>query len=411
MKNTMKLLLVGAAVLSAAISSARAEDKPKAEVMTSWTSGGEAAALDVIKQEFEKRGGIWKDSSIAGFGAADAAFQNRLVAGDPPAAKQTVLGLANADFVSKGLLSPIDGIAKAGKWADVLPKSIADLISYNGQVYLAPTGAHGESWVFYSKETFAKAGVSEEPKSWDEFFAALDKLKAAGVQPVAWGGQSWQESKVFNMILLTQVGIDGFLKIYVGKDKGEASTEGVKKTLDILGKLRAYVDEGAAGRNWNDATAMVITGKAGVQFMGDWAKGEFVAAGKALGKDYGCMLAPQSPGMVYVADSFSFPKIADAASQKGQTLLAEVAMDPAIQVEFSLRKGSVPMRTDVDKSKLDICAQKGLELMSAGKIVPDQALILSPQQAGALNDFVDEFWTNPSEDSASGAEKFFAIFE
>lgn len=410
MKNMMKLFLLGAS-LSAVVVPAYAEDKPKAEVMTSWTSGGEAAALNVIKQEFEKRGGVWKDSSIAGFGAADAAFQNRLVAGDPPAAKQAVIGLANADFVNQGLLNPIDDVAKAGKWADVLPKSIADLISYNGQTYLAPTGAHGESWVFYSKEAFAKAGVDREPKSWDEFFAALDKLKAAGVQPVAWGGQSWQESKVFNMILLTQDGIDGFLKIYVDKDKGEASTEGVKKTLDILGKLRAYVDQGAPGRNWNDATAMVITGKAGVQFMGDWAKGEFIAAGKELGKDYDCMLAPQSPGMVYVADAFSFPKIADAASQKGQTLLAEVAMDPAVQVEFSLKKGSVPMRTDVDKSKLDVCAKKGLELMSAGKIVPDQALILSPQQAGALNDFVDEFWTTPSEDSASGAEKFFTIFE
>ena len=410
MKDRMKLLLMGAALIAASIP-AHAEDKPQAEVMTSWTSGSEAAALDVIKQEFEKRGGVWKDSSIAGFGAADAAFQNRLVAGDPPAAKQAVIGLANTDFVNQGLLNSIDDVAKAGKWADVLPKSIYDLISYNGKVYLSPSDAHGESWVFYSKDTFAKAGVTEEPKSWDEFFAVLDKLKANGIQPVAWGGQSWQESKVFNMILLTQVGIDGFLKIYADKEKSDASTEGVKKTLDILGKLRGYVDEGAAGRNWNDATAMVITGKAGVQFMGDWAKGEFVAAGKQPGKDYGCMLAPQSPGMVYVADSFSFPKIADAASQKGQALLAEVAMDPAVQVEFSLRKGSVPMRTDVDKSKLDICAQKGLELMSAGKIVPDQALILSPQQAGALNDFVDEFWTNPSEDSASGAEKFFAIFE
>lgn len=46
------------------------------------------------------------------------------------------------------------------------------------------------------------------------------------------------------MILLTQVGIDGFLKIYANKDKGDTSVEGVKKTLDILGKLRAYVDEG-----------------------------------------------------------------------------------------------------------------------------------------------------------------------
>jgi glucose/mannose transport system substrate-binding protein len=86
-------------------------------------------------------------------------------------------------------------------------------------------------------------------------------------------------------------------------------------------------------------------------------------------------------------------------------------MDPAVQVEFALKKGSVPMRTDVDKSRLDVCAQKGLELMGEGKIVPDQALILTPQQAGALNDFVDEFWTNASEGSSSGAEKFFSIFE
>ena len=214
MKNRMKLLLVGAALVAASTPT-HAEDKPKAEVMTSWTSGSEAAALGVISQEFEKRGGVWKDSSIAGFGAADAAFQNRLVAGDPPAAKQAVIGLANTDFVNQGLLNSIDDVAKAGKWADVLPKSIYDLISYNGKVYLSPSDAHGESWVFYSKDAFAKAGVTEEPKSWDEFFAALDKLKAAGVLPVAWGGQSWQESKVFNMILLTQVGIDGFLKIYV----------------------------------------------------------------------------------------------------------------------------------------------------------------------------------------------------
>lgn len=410
MKNTMKLFLTGAALI-AALGPVRAEDKPKAEVMTSWTSGGEAAALDVIKTEFERRGGVWKDSSIAGFGAADAAFQNRIVAGDPPAAKQGVIGYAPADFINQGLMNPIDDVAKAGKWSEALPKSIYDLISYGGQVYLAPTGAHGESWVFYSKEAFAKAGIGEEPKSWGEFFAALDKLKAAGVLPVAWGGQAWQETKVFNMILLSQVGLDGFLKIYVEKDKSDASIEGVKKALDILGKLRVYVDEGAPGRNWNDATAMVITGKAGVQFMGDWAKGEFTVAGKQPGKDYGCMLAPESPGMVYVADSFVFPKTSDASADKGQQLLAEVVMDPTVQVEFALKKGSVPMRADVDKSKLDICAQKGLELMSTGKIVPDQAIILTPQQAGALSDFVDEFWTDASEDAASGAEKFFGIFE
>ncbi|CAN7583472.1 ABC transporter substrate-binding protein [Pararhizobium sp. LjRoot255] len=410
MKSMMKLFLAGV-VFAGMLAPADAEDKPTIEIMSSWTSGGEAAALNVIKSEFEKRGGVWKDSSIAGFGAADAAFQNRIVAGDPPGAKQGVIGLAAADFVGQGLFNPIDDVAAAGKWTGALPKSIYDLISYDGQVYLAPTGAHGESWVFYSKEAFEKAGITQEPKTWEEFFTGLDKLKAAGIVPVAWGGQPWQQSKVFNMILLSQVGIDGFLKIYVDKDKSEASIEGIRKTLEILGKLRGYVDEGAAGRNWNDATAMLITAKAGVQFMGDWAKGEFTVAGKEAGKDYGCMIVPESPGMVYIADSLWFPKTGDAGTDKAQKLLAEVVMDPAIQVEFSLKKGSVPMRADVDKSKLDVCAQKGLELMTAGAIVPDQAIILTPQQVGLLDDFVDEYWSGGSNDTASAAENFFAIFE
>jgi glucose/mannose transport system substrate-binding protein len=158
----MKLLLAGVALVTV-FGPARAEDKPTMEIMSSWTSGGEAAALNVIRTEFEKRGGVWKDSSIAGFGAADAAFQNRIVAGDAPGAKQGVIGLAAADFVNQGLMNPIDDVATAGKWADALPKSIHDLISYNGQVYLSPTGAHGESWVFYSKAAFAKVGITEEP--------------------------------------------------------------------------------------------------------------------------------------------------------------------------------------------------------------------------------------------------------
>ncbi|WP_106796348.1 ABC transporter substrate-binding protein [Rhizobium sp. H4] len=410
MKTMMKLFLAGVAV-AGLCASAQAEDKATIEIMSSWTSGGEAAALNVIRSEFEKRGGVWKDSSIAGFGAADAAFQNRIVAGDAPGAKQGVIGLAAADFVGQGLFNSIDDVAAAGKWADALPKSITDLISYDGKVYLAPTGAHGESWVFYSKEAFDKAGIAEEPKSWEEFFTDLDKLKAAGIIPVAWGGQPWQQTKVFNMILLSQVGIDGFLKIYIDKDKSEASVEGVKKTLEILGKLRAYVDAGAAGRNWNDATAMLITAKAGVQFMGDWAKGEFTVAGKEPGKDYGCMIAPESKGMVYIADSLWFPKTGNADTDKAQKLLAEVVMDPAVQVEFALKKGSVPMRTDVDKSKLDVCAQKGAELMASGAIVPDQAIVLTPQQVGALDDYVDEYWSGGSDDAAAAAENFFAIFE
>jgi len=406
----MTILLAGT-ILLGAVGLAQAHDKLKAEVFTSWTSGGEGRAVDAIKKEFEKRGGVWESSTVAGFENANAAFQNRLVAGDPPTAKQVVVGKDPAEFIEQGLMNPIDEVAAAGKWKDVLPKALYDYISYDGKVYLTPTGIHGESWMFYSKDAFAKAGITEEPKDWDAFFADMDKLKAAGLTPIAWGGQAWQEVKVFNMVLLSQVGMDGFMKIYADKDQAALTSDGVKKSLEIFGKLRGYVDEGSPGRNWNDATAMVITGKAGVQFMGDWAKGEFTAAGKVADKDFGCAISPASPGMLYISDAFGYLKTNDPNQDAAQKLLAEVVMDPAVQVDFSLNKGSIPVRTDVDKSKFDACTQKGMAFLADGKIVPEHAITTTPEQVGALTDFIGEFWANPSTDIDASAAQFAAIFE
>ena len=56
--------------------------------------------------------------------------------------------------------------------------------------------------------------------------------------------------------------------------------------LEDFKRLRELMDEGMPGRDWNIATAMVIEGVAGFQLMGDWAKGEFTAAGMTAGDDY-----------------------------------------------------------------------------------------------------------------------------
>jgi glucose/mannose transport system substrate-binding protein len=263
--------------------------------------------------------------------------------------------------------------------------------------------------MFYSLPAFKAAGIDGEPESWDEFFADMDALKAAGITPIAWGGQSWQEAKVFNMILLTEVGLDGFMKIFVDKDAEAIGSDGVKSTLEIFAKMRDYVDEGAPGRNWNDATAMVIEGTAGVQFMGDWAKGEFTAAGLTPEVDYGCAMVPATPGMIYIGDAFGYPALDGAAD--AQKLMAEVVLDPEVQVAFSLNKGSMPIRTDVDKSAFDVCTQKGLAMLEAGTIVPEHAITITPEQVGYLTDFVGEFFNTPDADIDEAMEAFAEVFE
>ena len=70
----------------------------------------------------------------------------------------------------------------------------------------------------------------------------------------------------------------------------------MKKAFDQLRTIRGMVDPNFPGRDWNLATAMVIKGEAGMQIMGDWAKGECVNAGKKPGKDFLCFRFPGTQG-------------------------------------------------------------------------------------------------------------------
>ena len=262
------------------------------------------------------------------------------------------------------------------------------------------------AWFWYSKPAFAKAGIASEPKNIDEFFADLDKLKAAGLVPLALGGQSWQERITFNAILAHVGGPELYLKFYRDKDAAVATSEPFKKVLATFKRLHDYVDAGSPGRNWNDATSMVISGKAGVQIMGDWAKGEFAAANQTAGKEFGCFpgFGPKSPYIV-AGDVFVFPKTTNADAIKAQKLLATTMTSPAAQVAFNNKKGSIPIRTDVDTSKMDVCAQAGVQIMKdTSRQLPDPEMLATPDTIGAVQDVLTKLWnTNQTVDEAAKA--------
>ena len=159
-------------------------------------------------------------------------------------------------------------------------------------------------------------------------------------------------------------------------------------------RLQGYVDKGSPGRNWKDATAMLISGRAGVQFMGDWAKGEFALAGQQAGRDYGCIpgFGPNAPYIIQ-GDVLVFPKTSQPDALKAQQLLATVITQPATQVAFAIRKGSIPIRTDVDVSKLDICAQMGVAAMKdKSRQLGNGEIYITPDQNGALQDVLTGYW-------------------
>jgi len=365
-----------------------------AEVIHWWTSGGESAAVKQLAGAYRAAGGNWIDTAIAGGDQARAVTLNRMVGGKAPAAAQFNISKQFIDVVEQDMLTPLDDIAKQQNWDQTLPEPIVKAIKYEGHYYALPLDIHMQTWIWYSKAAFKKAGIAKEPATMDELFAALDKLKAAGLIPLAHGGQAWQENVLFAGILANVGGKQLYLQVMRDRDQKAINSDAMRKVLLAYKRMQSYVDANAPGRNWNDATALLVSGKAGVQIMGDWAKGEFTAARQLPGQDYGCIagLGPDVPYLIQ-GDAFVFPKSERADVQQAQKLMAKTLVTPATQISFNKLKGSLPPRIDTDTSSLDACSQAGAAIMRGKtRLAGAPEVYLTPDQNGALQDALTSYW-------------------
>lgn len=389
----MKSYALGIACGVALGTSGAAFAEPQAEVLHYWTSGGEAKSVAVLQEEFAANGGTWTDMPVAGGGgdAAMTALRARVLSGNAPTAVQ-LKGPAIQEWYEEGVLADISAVAEANNWEAVLPASIAGHMKCEGSWCAAPVNVHRVDWIWANANVLEANGI-EMPTSWEAFNAAADKLQAAGIIPLAHGGQAWQDATVFEAVALGILGAEGFHKAFVELDKDTLTSDAMVATFDQMRKMRGYVDPNFSGRDWNLATAMVMNGEAAFQIMGDWAKGEFMAAGKAPGEDFLCASTP-GDGFLYNVDSFAMFEVGGADKQAGQALLAELVVGKNFQKVFNLNKGSIPARTDVPLDEFDSCAVLSAADMAAssdnGSLLPSYAhgMALRGAQAGAITDVV-----------------------
>ena len=404
------------AAVAVGLAAAMSASAGEVEVLHYWTSGGEAKSVAELKKIMQGKGHTWRDFAVAGGGGDSAitVLKSRVISGNPPSAAQTK-GPAIQEWASEGVLANMDTLAKAEKWDDLLPKVVADVMKYKGAYVAAPVNVHRVNWMWGSSEALKKAGVAAMPKTWDEFFAAADKLKAAGLVPVAHGGQNWQDFTTFESVVLGVGGPKFYQDALVKLDDKAINSDTMKKSLETFRRIKGYTDPGAPGRDWNLATAMLIQGKAGFQLMGDWAKGEFLAAGKAPGKDFLCAPAPGSANaFTFNVDSFILFKLKDAAAQKAQSDLASAIMSPAFQEVFNLNKGSIPVRAGQPMDKFDDCAKASakdfVDTAKSGGLVPSAAhgMAIAPATEGAIKDVVSQFWNDDKVSVADAMKKIAA---
>lgn len=391
----MKRLVIAVLLLSLLAFSATAGE---VEVLHWWTSGGEAAAVGVLKQLLEKEGHTWKDFAVAGGGGDNAmtVLKSRAVAGNPPTAAQ-VKGPQIQLWGDEGVLTNLDDVAKAEKWDTLLPKVVADVMKYQGHYVAVPVNVHRINWMWVNPAVFKKAGA-KIPATWAEFETAAKKIRAAGLIPVAWGGQPWQEATVFETIVAGEGGTDFYKQAMIDADPEALNSTTMVKILETLRMVKNFADPGAPGRDWNLATAMVIKGEAGMQFMGDWAKGEFIAAGKKPNVDYVAAAAPgTAKQFLFNIDSFIMFKVKNANNEKAQKAMARLILQPEFQKVFNQNKGSIPVRMGMDPKLFDIPGQLSMKDFAAssksGDLVPSMAheMAVMPAIRGAIMDVVTNF--------------------
>ena len=356
----VRKLALGGAVAALMGTTSVASAAEQVEVLHWWTSGGEAAALNVLKEDLAKKGVEWLDMPVAGGGgeAAMTALRARVTAGNPPTAVQ-MLGFDIKDWAKEGALGNLDEVAAAEGWDAVIPGALQEFSKYDGHWVAAPVNVHSTNWVWINKAALDATGLGA-PTNWDELVAVLEKMKENGITPLAHGGQAWQDATIFDAVVLS-MGNDFYKRSMIDLDPAALNSPEMVEVFNRMTKLRSYVDDNFSGRDWNLASAMVINNEAGMQMMGDWAKGKFLKAGKVPGTDFVCIRFPGTQGSVtFNSDQFAMFNVTDPEAKAAQAKMASSVEDPVFQSAFNVVKGSVPARTDVPDTAFDDCGKKGI---------------------------------------------------
>ncbi|HEY0858954.1 MAG TPA: ABC transporter substrate-binding protein [Albitalea sp.] len=371
------------------------------EVLHWWTSGGESRSVEELKRLLAAQGHTWRDFAVVGGGgdSAMSVLRSRVLAGNPPAAAQ-IKGPAIKEWGRLDVLADLEDVAAAQKWDAQLPRVVAEVMKVDGRYVAVPVNVHRVNWLWISRDALRKAGA-RAPATWDEFFAVAEKMRQAGIVPVAHGGQSWQEFTTFESVVLGVGGADFYRRAFVQLDPEALHSDTMSRALQTFRRIKDYTDRRAPGRDWNVATAMVIKGEAGMQFMGDWAKGEFLAAGKEPSRDFLCVSAPGTArAFSFNVDSFAMFRLKDPAAVQAQKALAATIMRPEFQQSFNLNKGSIPVGTGVQMDRLDLCAQESSAYFVAtamiNTLVPSIAHLMAQPASieGAMREAVAAYWNN-----------------
>ncbi|WP_408008080.1 ABC transporter substrate-binding protein [Pseudalkalibacillus sp. A8] len=379
----ISLLLVLAMVLAACNSNSdsssgdgNSDKDAKLDIFSWWTGAGEEDGLNALIELFkEKHPDVEVENAAVAGGAgtnAKAVLASRMQGDDPPATFQVHGGAElNEGWVAAGKMEPLNDLYEEEGWNDKFPQDLIDMVSKDGNIYSVPVNIHRGNVLWYNTKVFEENGI-EVPTTFDEWFAAADKLQEAGVTPLALGDKEpWTATQLFETTLLGTLGPDDYNKLFTGELSFK--DEKVKQAAETFKKMLSYINEDHSSRNWQDASQLVANGEAAMNVMGDWAKGYFVNdLNLKVKEDFGWAETPETDGeFMVITDTFGLPKGVSNPDDVKKFLSVLGSVEG--QDVFNPLKGSIPARTDADVSKYDAYGQETIEEFKQASLVPSLA--------------------------------------
>jgi glucose/mannose transport system substrate-binding protein len=320
------------------------------QVVHWWTSAGERKSVDVLAGRLAEENIQWRDLAIpggAGLGASKV-LKSMVLAGKAPEATQ-LNGIVFGEWADLGLLLELDDVATPGGWQKLLFPTVWSLVHNRGHVVAAPLGIHRINNLFYNKKIFDRLGLAA-PRTWPEFERVAEKLKQAGVTPLAQSSEAWQVATLFETLVLAESGPVYYRSLFVDLNPAAFGDPRMTHALKRLRSLKQWMPQPLRERPWPEATRQLADGDAAMFVMGDWAKGELLAWGLNTDQDFSCAAVPGTADY----HLYSVDTLASAYNQV---------------------KGAIPVWRSPDLSKMDSCARASWSAFSKGSAFQAPSLV------------------------------------
>ncbi|MFD6093963.1 ABC transporter substrate-binding protein [Oerskovia sp. NPDC060338] len=345
------------------------------EVFTWWAAGSEKAGLDALVTVFDEQHPdfTFENGAVAG-GAGSAAkdlLQTRLQANDPPDTFQAHAGKELTDYIDAAQLEDISDLYDQYGVKDVFPEDLIDLLTVDGKIYSMPSNIHRSNMVWANPAVLTEAGLDPAAtyESMDDWFVALDAVKATGKTPLS-VATTWTQVNLLETVLMADLGAEAYNGLWDGSTDWESPE--VTAALEDFQKLMSYTNTDRDGLDWPEATQLVMDGQAAFNVMGDWAVAAFEEAGKTAGADFTYFPVPGTDGMFgFLADSFTLP--VGAKNPDGAKAWIETVSSLEGQTAFNKAKGSIPARTDANPADFSEYQQTAITSFAEDTIVPSLA--------------------------------------